>query len=334
MESQRETTQTAPLVSVVMITYNQAHCIAQAIEGVVNQRGVAGGIELIVSDDASTDDTVAVVERYCRKYPDIVKLYRNERNLGLQGNYLAAFKHCRGRYMAMCDADDYWCSRRKLARQTAYMESHPDCAITFHRVVNYFEETGEKSLSNGGQAVETTIRELAASNYITNLSVMYRRDLVDLKTLPQWLGEVKLLDYGMHMLYAAHGKIHYFRRPMGVYRRVASCTWNMSERFRQLDMAIRVRWHLYDMFRTRPEVAEPLRIASRNIIAAMVAEVGGDPNRKTRVEELIRHFDLEDQREAILWAKPAKGAPSKPFLKRLLTATRRIVSRLIPVPRP
>lgn len=216
-----------PLVSVVMITYNQQWCIHQAIAGVIKQK-VDFPIELIITDDASTDNTGDVVKEWQQRYPNVIRYYRNATNLGMQGNYLKAFKLCRGKYMAMCDADDYWFAANKLATQVAYMESHKECAITFHRVVNYYSETGVKSLSNGSQKADTTILDLSRGNYITNMSVMYRRELVDLQNLPQWMSTISLPDYAMHMMYAAHGSIHYFNRPMGVYRQNNIGAWSQN----------------------------------------------------------------------------------------------------------
>lgn len=123
----------SPMVSVVMIAYNKEKYIGRAIKGVVDQV-TDFSVELIVMDDCSTDSTPQIIQQYADRYPDIVHHFRNQSNLGLQRNYLEGFKHCRGRYMAICDADDYWCYRHKLSKQVRYMEDHPECALTFHRV--------------------------------------------------------------------------------------------------------------------------------------------------------------------------------------------------------
>ena len=88
--------QERPMVSVVMIAYNQERYIAEAIKGVVRQR-VDFPVELIIMDDASTDSTPQIIAEWQARYPNIVKSFRNERNLGIQGNYLAAFARCTGK---------------------------------------------------------------------------------------------------------------------------------------------------------------------------------------------------------------------------------------------
>ncbi|MDE5857512.1 MAG: glycosyltransferase [Muribaculaceae bacterium] len=301
MENQSQKTeenqQSRPMVSVVMIAYNSSRYISQAIEGVVKQRHKFD-VQLVICDDASIDNTAEIVEKWSKKYPGIIDYYRNEKNLGVQGNYLEAFKHCKGKYLTMCDADDYWCCHSKLARQVAYMEAHPECVLTYHRVINYYEVSGEMSLSNGRGLISRTPQELAASNTITNLSVMYRSDALDLKNLPAWLSEVRLIDYAMHMLYAQHGDIHYMSRPMGVYRHLPTAIWSLAEQNRRREMAIDVRKHLIEELADRPDLTGPLQ------------------------ESIQRMLDNSQ--------KPQET----PSWRRFFKICRSILSRLIPVPRP
>ncbi|MBO4944780.1 MAG: glycosyltransferase [Muribaculaceae bacterium] len=293
-------TAVTPTVSVVMVAYNQAHLIERAIKGVVRQR-TRFGIQLIISDDASTDDTCRVAMEWQRKYPDIVEVYRNERNLGIQRNYLAAMSRARGEYIAMCDADDYWCDRSKVERQLGWMEAHPECAVTFHRVVNHYPRTHTMSLSNPGQKTETTIADLSRGNYITNCSVIYRR-VLEVSSLPAWITGDVWPDYPLHMLHARHGSIHYFSRPMAVYRQGDTGAWTTNGRLGQLRKALKVREHLLEEFATDEAAREGLNQAVAAIHAAM--ETAGDVPRRL----------------------PAK--------KRLLRLIRQGVTFLMPLPRP
>lgn len=286
-----------PTVSVVMVAYNSAPYIREAIEGVVRQK-CDFKVQLVVCDDASTDDTEWIVRKFQSEYPDIVEYFRNPRNLGVQLNYLEALSHCSGKYITMCDADDYWCDRSKLRRQVSYMEKHPECALTYHRVINYFPATGEMSLSNGHGAVEESAEGLASRNVITNLSVMYRASCLDIGNLPEWLRDVRLIDYALHMLVARNGEIHYMNRPMGVYRQMPTAIWSQAESDRRLEMALAVRHHLIEELSDRPELTERLKKAVRDMIEA---------------------------------AKHASGQPVKKSLKSRLRAR---LSRLLPVPKP
>ncbi len=319
------------MVSVAMIAYNKADVIGDAIKGVVSQ-WAPFEIELIIVDDASTDTTYAVASEWARRYPDIIKLYRNAANKGLQANYVEAFSHCRGKYLAVCDADDYWIYRRKLAVQVGYMERHPECALTFHRVVNYYEKDGTMSLSNGGQRRDCDIIALSRSNFITNLSVVYRKDLVDLTRLPSWILDDRSPDYAMHMLYARHGNIHYFRRPMGVYRIGASGAWSLTERYRRLEMSLSVREHLLDTFGDRPDGVSGLERSVRDILVAMVSAAGDDDARRSYALGKLRQRFPDFDEAAIQQYGTAVATQSS--VKKLLTFIRASVSRLLPLPKP
>lgn len=313
-----------PMVSVVMVAYNAGKYIREAIAGVVRQK-VGFDVELLVMDDCSTDSTGEIVRSLAMTYPQI-RYVRNETNLGSQGNYLKGFRMARGKYMALCDADDYWNCHRKLARQVDYMERHPECALTFHRVINYYEATGEKTLSNGSRQTEYSAESLSRSNYITNLSVMYRRGLVDLENLPAWIKNHRSPDYAIHMLYAAKGTIHYFGRPMGVYRKVEGAIWSTAGAYRRLKMSLDMRRSLMEEFAGRPELVEGLRDASKAIVRSML-RCASSPEERAEAEAYARDFGIDP-------ATVPAGSPGAAPKRGLFSRAVRLVSRFIPRPRP
>jgi glycosyltransferase involved in cell wall biosynthesis len=119
-----------PLVSVKMLTYNHAPYIAQAIEGVLQQK-TNYPFELVIGEDCSTDGTREIVLEYQKKYPDIIRLVTSDRNLGMKKNSYRTTKACRGKYMAFCEGDDYWHRPDKLQKQADYLESHPECGLVY-----------------------------------------------------------------------------------------------------------------------------------------------------------------------------------------------------------
>lgn len=112
----------APRVSVLMITYNHADYLAEAIEGVVVQE-CDFPFELIIGEDASSDSTRQVALEYQKRYPEIVRVVFSATNVGMNANSLRIFARARGEYVAYCEGDDFWCAREKLARQVALLES-------------------------------------------------------------------------------------------------------------------------------------------------------------------------------------------------------------------
>lgn len=293
-------------VSVLMIAYNKEAYIDDAIKGVVKQtkalRRLGFGLELVIMDDCSTDSTPDIITHYYKLYPDTIKSVRNSRNLGLAGNYIAGFVHCQGKYLAICDADDYWFYGSKLACQVNYMEKHPECAITFHRMINLYDNTGEMSLSNGGTPILTDIEDFCRSNYITNSSVVYRRELVDLTSLPNWMNDVHAPDLALHMFYASKGNLRFFRRPMGVYRKASAGNWSAADPLKGFQMSLEVRRHLLEWL--------------------------GDTNPTVISGILETCRRLERDIESV------QNGTYEPPKKRLASRLRSAISRLLPVPRP
>ncbi|MDR1005002.1 MAG: glycosyltransferase [Prevotellaceae bacterium] len=286
-------------VSVLMLTYNQERYVAQAIRSVLAQQ-TDFAFELVIGNDASTDRTGEICARLAADCPDRIVLIDRPQNVGLAQNFVDTYHHLRGQYVAICEGDDYWLSRHKLQRQVAWLDAHPDYAICFHRVVNYYEENRTKSLSNGGQQRDTDILDLARGNYITNVSALFRRGVFG--ALPDWFAQVSTYDYPLHLLTAQYGRIHYMRRPMAVYRQRAHAIWSQAAAAKKRDISLSVRQQLMTYFRERrPDVCALLQQSCEQI-------------RKNYAPDRVH-------------AKPS-------FTKRVrraLSAIRAAVSRLVPV---
>lgn len=131
-----------PIISIIIPSYNRADTVGQTIDSIIAQK-VNADIEIVIGDDCSTDNAREVLEQYRQKYPDIIRLFLREKNMGLGANWAQCVKDCRGKYICNCDNDDYWHNPNKLQLQLDYMESHPECniCITNHRTHN--RKTGE-----------------------------------------------------------------------------------------------------------------------------------------------------------------------------------------------
>lgn len=134
-----------PLLSVVTITYNHEPYIAKCIEGVLMQK-VNFPIEFIIAEDCSTDGTRAICEEYARKYPDLIKLILSDINKGALPNERMAIGGARGKYIALCEGDDYWTDERKLQKQVDFLESNAEYTVCFHD--RMIEESGKVFYKN------------------------------------------------------------------------------------------------------------------------------------------------------------------------------------------
>lgn len=132
-----------PEVSICCITYNHAKYIRDALDGFLMQK-TTFPIEIIIHDDASTDGTADIIREYEAKYPDIIKPVYQTENQYSKGvrNFLTIFPMAKGKYIAMCEGDDFWTDPKKLQIQYDFMESHPDYSLCMHGRYNldYFNK--------------------------------------------------------------------------------------------------------------------------------------------------------------------------------------------------
>lgn len=335
------------MVSVIMITYNQRSTIDRAISSVLSQK-TDFDFELIIGNDASTDGTDAVVDAWKNMYPDRIKAFNRERNLGLQANFMECYKNVTGKYIAICEGDDWWSSDKKLATQVAYMEAHPQCNVCFHRVVNFYEDSRTLSLS-GKCRQDMTMADLASSNVITNLSVMYRRK-ESMAELPAWIGDIRLFDYALHMLHAQGGSIHYLPQPMAVYRQRSRGIWSGGSREAQLVMAMDTRLKIIDHLERcyeqthsqecRQAADNMKRAADQIALSLMLAYKaqgldGDSQNWKSALAILEKHnpgWSARDVEQALAARERLESSASRSLLKPLLSKLRAAATRLLKPP--
>ena len=133
-------------VSVYCLAYNHEKYIRKALEGFVNQK-TNFGYEVFVHDDASTDKTAKIIEEYATRYPDIIKpIYQteNQYSKGVKITTEIILPRMSGKYIAVCEGDDYWIDDCKLQKQYDILESIPSVAICTHRVNCVTEDDTEK----------------------------------------------------------------------------------------------------------------------------------------------------------------------------------------------
>ena len=217
------------LVSICCITYNQKNYIRDTLEGFVSQK-TNFSYEVLIHDDASTDGTADIIREYARRYPEKMKPILQLENQYAKGLYNVSgtynFPRARGRYIAMCEGDDYWTDRYKLQRQVDFMEAHPDCSLVFHsaRIEVQGRALTEKRMRPYRKSRQVSPKEMIdkTSGYPT-ASLMFRTDMV--KKLPDFYIKAPLADIPLQLMAAARGWAYYMDRPMCVYRLGGSSSW-------------------------------------------------------------------------------------------------------------
>ncbi|MCK5655503.1 MAG: glycosyltransferase [Candidatus Aureabacteria bacterium] len=203
------------MVSVCMITCNHAKFIEEAINGVLSQK-TKFDIELVIGEDCSSDNTRDIVHTYAEKYPFLIRVFTSEKNVGVINNFTRTLKVCTGKYIALCEGDDYWSDPYKLQKQVDFLEANPEFSLCFHKVkilkedgnlVNDFRTKAPKRV--------TTLKDLARrGNYIHTPSVVLRNDF----QIPGWFLNCPIGDYPLYFLAVRDKKIKYMPTVMAVYR--------------------------------------------------------------------------------------------------------------------
>ena len=212
----------APLVSVFMKSYNHESFITEAIESVLQQD--FEDLELIIVDDASTDASRQIIERYAERDPRIRVIF-HERNLGISKVVNDGIDAARGKFVAQIDSDDVW-MRQKLRKQLAILESNENVIVwsegeligeNGHSLGKTFSETYGRLTSNKSGAI---FQELLEGPYIFASSLLYKRQ--DIGDLRYDEGLLYLNDYKFELELARKYKFYFFAEPLAKYRYTAA----------------------------------------------------------------------------------------------------------------
>lgn len=212
-----ENKKSTPIVSVAVITYNQENFISQTIEGILMQK-TTFPFEILISDDCSTDNTRNICLEYKQKYPDFIRLHLPEKNMGSMPNFMYTLGVCTGKYVALCEGDDYWIDENKLQKQVDFLEQNPEFSLSSHNSV-ILAHNGKMLYNPPLDASTYSTKDLIDSDWgIMTASIVFRREYL---YFPDWFQHVKNGDYALQLLLSTKGKINYIPEYMSVYRRHA-----------------------------------------------------------------------------------------------------------------
>lgn len=218
-------------VSVYCLTYNHEKYIRQTLEGFVKQK-TSFKYEVIVHDDASSDDTVTIIKEYAEKYPEIIipifqSVNQRSQNVSILREFIAPIVR-NTKYYAVCEGDDYWTDAEKLQRQYDYMETHTECAMCVHNT-NYISENGKdlhqcfnSEKCDKNYSIDEIIRAGGGGLFHTS-SFFWRKN--DGISVPVGFSIKGIGDYSRAIYLASKGYVHYIGRTMSSYRQGSINSW-------------------------------------------------------------------------------------------------------------
>lgn len=237
-----------PLVSISCITFNHAPYIRQCLDGFMMQQ-TNFPFEVLIHDDASTDGTTEIIREYAEKYPDIIKpLYEEENQWvkGRRGSAVFNFPRAKGKYIALCEGDDYWTDPLKLQKQVDFLEANPDFVMCSHRFKQYmqkediYKDDWYGEVPNG---ITYDLNSLIQGFWFhTPLTVMFRRDSLCLAEYEKYPNS-KDATLFFHLLQKGRG----FMIPefMGMYRVHSGGVWSGVSEGSQMEAEFKNRIGIY-----------------------------------------------------------------------------------------
>jgi len=217
-----EITDSKPLVSISCITYNHEKFIAEALDSFLMQQ-LPFRIEILIHDDASTDNTQEIIKEYERKYPDIINpIYQIENQYSKSKIISANFNYprARGKYIAVCEGDDVWSDPRKLLKQVEILEKDTTVNLCFSNatIIGEYERQGE--------IIQNIYPEVFDINYyLSNYGPMptctwvFRKSSIDFDNIPEFLSKSMIGDYVWRFLIVNQGKFAYLNESTALYRK-------------------------------------------------------------------------------------------------------------------
>mgnify|MGYP004616084663 CR=1 FL=1 len=217
-------------VSIICNTFNHEEYIQDALDSFVKQK-TSFQFEILVHDDASTDNTRKIIQKYVNKYPNLIKpLYQVSNKYSQKINIISVYQYPRvaGEYIAFCEGDDYWIDEYKLQKQVNYLDSHPETDICAHSSI-YVNANSKKCLKISSRSKEIKIFSVedvisGGGDFVSTSSLMYRSCLI--KRMPEFI-KFMHFDYTIQIYSSLRGGMGYLPDVMSAYRVQSNNSWTV-----------------------------------------------------------------------------------------------------------
>jgi glycosyltransferase involved in cell wall biosynthesis len=209
-----------PIVSICSITYNHEDFIEEALDTFLMQE-TNFPFEIVIDDDASSDNNQNIIEKYSKAFPHIIKANLRNDNIGMINNYIKNTKRAKGKYIALCEGDDYWTDSLKIQKQCDFLENNKNYAFCFHDY-DIWNETEESYHTNVSvhhinfpiNAIYSSTRILLGPFVASTLTLMFK-NIID---RPNCLNRLPFGDKSFEKLLAFYGDGYFINDSMACYR--------------------------------------------------------------------------------------------------------------------
>lgn len=216
-------------VDVILVTYNHESYVEEAFNSILLQRLPDNcKLEIIIADDASSDNTYNILEGVASQSPYKVTFLPKESNLGHPKNYQRAFNACNGDYIAILEGDDYWSSPLHILNHISFLDSHRECVLSMNRSIFYHQQDSFYELSPYPYVDAVTYisgKDMARGNCLGNLSsCVVRRQVLD--RLDDGIFDLDMDDWLLGLSLAQYGLLCKFKEATSVWRIHSGGQWS------------------------------------------------------------------------------------------------------------
>jgi glycosyltransferase involved in cell wall biosynthesis len=307
-EIMNDKTVKGPIISIICPTYNQEKFIAQTLDSFLMQK-TDFSFEIIVHDDASTDNTTKIVKSYESSHPGFFSnIYQSENQFSKGSGEIGkiVYKRAKGKYTALCEGDDYWTDPFKLQKQVGFLEANNEYSICYHRVKILKDDNSflPESLNLSDENETYSILDLAKGNIMHTPSVVFRNNLFE--QFPDWFFKSPIGDYPLHMLNARFGKIYYIPEYMAVYRIHEKGMWSTTNEKTKIKGWAETLGFLAKEFNDDPEIEQILKYKYAQNLNSLSILYSDEQNFEQSAKYLANAFAASDQ-FATEWLKQNEG---------------------------
>ncbi|WP_428231307.1 glycosyltransferase [Flavobacterium sp.] len=210
-------------VSVCMITYGHENYIREAIESILMQE-CDFDVELIISNDCSPDKTHLIIQDVLENHPrkSWIKYFNQDKNLGIMPNLFFALEQCTGKYIAMCEGDDYWITENKLQKQVDILEQNQDVGLVYSNIKQYIQKSGQliDIQARFVQSQKDVIPEMLKSKFVEFATTVFRKTILEqvIQTLKKELEGKVIGDTRIILETVYISKLYFLNEVTAVYR--------------------------------------------------------------------------------------------------------------------
>lgn len=234
-----------PLVSIICYTYNHVNYIKDALNSFLMQR-TNFPFEIIVHDDCSNDGTTKIIEEYFKQYPNIIVPILQSENQWSQGIMPRKFTYpkVRGKYLAICEGDDYWIKSNKLSEQVESFAS--GISLVFHNAIRVQDgliiDTSYYPEKNKPLEGYNSYQMVKGSKIPTASALMLSKPILNISHLPNIING----DHFLWAILALEGKAKFINKPWSIYRHHTEGVWSNRKTLNKIKPALKSRKTIFN----------------------------------------------------------------------------------------